>query len=190
MDKVNFVEFMMDNNLNNYIPKVYSTYKKNYYNGNAPFIFKLAMTATGDGSFICHNSSYLNAIRKMNKNKHYIIQEYISGKEEYSSHLFINNGKILWSRCYKLTSNDDYFIQKGRMKSYEKINDFDYSVFETIFSIVNYTGFACIDYKIKDGVIKIFEINPRFGGSLLNDEEDMVDLIQFIVDANYKLTRC
>lgn len=180
MNKINFIEFMINNKLDTYIPKVYWTNKKNYNDVISPFIFKIAMAATGEGSFICHNCSYINAIQRIHKGKDYIIQEYISGNEEYAFHSYIDHGKIKWWRCYKLTNDSDFFIQKGHMKSYEKVGNIDYSVFETIFSIVDYVGFACIDFKIKDNVIKIFEINPRFGGSLLRNQDDMHDLIKFI----------
>ena len=183
INKINFIEFMMVNKLDKYIPTVYSTHNKIYNNVNAPYIFKLAQSFAGYGSFICHNNSYVDAIRKMNFGKQYILQEYIQGHEEYSAHLFIDQGKIKWSRCYKMTNEHEFFIQKGHMNSYEKINDIDYSIFETIFSLVNYTGMACIDFKYKDGVIKIFEINPRFGGSLLRNHDDLCDLIKFICNS-------
>ena len=38
--------------------------------------------------------------------------------------------------------------------------------FENILSLMNYQGICCFNYKILDGKPKIFEINPRFGGTM------------------------
>ncbi len=43
-------------------------------------------------------------------------------------------------------------------------------VFADILQIAGFTdGTCCVDYKVVDGIPKIFEVNPRFGWSLLYD---------------------
>lgn len=38
-----------------------------------------------------------------------------------------------------------------------------------IFKEINYTGMACVDFKIANGELKIFEINSRFGGTIVRN---------------------
>ena len=42
------------------------------------------------------------------------------------------------------------------------------ATFSSILTAIGYEGLCCFDYKIANGKPKIFEINPRFGGSLGN----------------------
>ena len=44
-----------------------------------------------------------------------------------------------------------------------------HAVFTAILDRLGYEGVACIDFKVADGRPQIFEINPRFGGSLARD---------------------
>jgi carbamoylphosphate synthase large subunit len=39
--------------------------------------------------------------------------------------------------------------------------------FEAVLAPLNYRGPCVIDYKLADGRVQIFEINPRLGGTLL-----------------------
>jgi predicted ATP-grasp superfamily ATP-dependent carboligase len=149
-----------------------------------PCIFKLAKTHSGLGSYICKNKNELLECQKIHKTDQSFVQEYIYdiNQYEYAVHMFIYKGNIKWSVCYKLTHPSKLFIQRGKMDEYEKIDKFDYSTFEKIFKVVNYTGFTCIDFKMIDNNIKIFEINPRLGGTLVNNLEDFNLLIKCVSD--------
>jgi predicted ATP-grasp superfamily ATP-dependent carboligase len=39
-------------------------------------------------------------------------------------------------------------------------------IFSDLLNAIGFEGLCCIDYKVKNGIPYIFEINPRFGGSL------------------------
>jgi glutathione synthase/RimK-type ligase-like ATP-grasp enzyme len=137
----------------------------------------LAITFGGKESTICKNS---HDLRKCEKNTNeYFVQEFIMELKERSTHLFILNGIIKWGICYEIKHHARYHIQKGRMEKYKKITDFNFNVFQDIFIKLNYTGFACIDFKIINGKIKIFEINPRLGGTLVhgNNFEELITYI-------------
>jgi carbamoylphosphate synthase large subunit len=140
-----------------------------------PCIFKLAITYNGNGSYICNNKLQLQELELRNRN--YFIQEFISGKIEYAGHFFVLNGNIKYSTCYQATYNSHDYIQTHRIKNYKKIPNFNFTSISQIFTILNYTGFACIDFKIVDDKIKIFEINPRMGGSIVHDKEDFHNII-------------
>ena len=50
------------------------------------------------------------------------------------------------------------------------MEDLDVEIFKDIFKMLNYSGFACVDFTIVNEIPYIFEINPRPGGSLIRNE--------------------
>jgi carbamoylphosphate synthase large subunit len=59
---------------------------------------------------------------------------------------------------------------KGRecVANYSKIcRNTDLNLFAAMLRSINFDGLCCINYKIVDGRPFIFEINPRFGASLV-----------------------
>jgi predicted ATP-grasp superfamily ATP-dependent carboligase len=98
----------------------------------------------------------------------FIIQEYITGKIEYIGNFIVINGIITYSKFLQLVYNDDFFIHKSLNNKF-KFVEIDIEIFEIIFNKLNYTGALCVDFKIKDNIIKIFEINPRFGGTFIRN---------------------
>lgn len=50
-----------------------------------------------------------------------------------------------------------------------------------IFDNLKYSGFACIDFTIKNENIIIFEINPRPGGSLIYNKKYFDKFIDTII---------
>jgi predicted ATP-grasp superfamily ATP-dependent carboligase len=192
-DKCNFIKFMQsDQNLVNYIPKVlhlkhgsdnialdqqqnevqFPTDSITY-----PCILKKAISYAGNGSKIYTSKSQLIS-DKINLNTNdLIIQEYIAGSVEYGGHFLVINGHIIFKAYYSNThaSNQKLYIQRGHMNTYKKVNiDRNIElVFNDIFIKLNYTGFACIDFKIQNGNPTIFEINPRLGGTLVLDKQDL-----------------
>jgi glutathione synthase/RimK-type ligase-like ATP-grasp enzyme len=180
-NKIKFREFMIMNGFDDMIPITYQINKKVFHPIIFPCIFKLAKTYSGMGSHICETQDKLQTCQESHKEAEYFIQEFIHDSNEYGAHLYIDCGNIKWGVCYKTIHPSDLFIQKGKMLKYDKVNNFDFSIFEKIFIKLNYTGFVCIDFKIVDNNIKIFEINPRLGGTIVNNKNDLTELIKFIV---------
>jgi predicted ATP-grasp superfamily ATP-dependent carboligase len=89
--------------------------------------------------------------------------EAIRGRYEYVQHSAWIDGDPIVVVTGRQDMGDDLVIKRGSV-TYERCDDVD---FGAIFRALKYTGFACVDFKIKDGQPKIFEINPRLGGSLV-----------------------
>jgi predicted ATP-grasp superfamily ATP-dependent carboligase len=98
----------------------------------------------------------------------FIIQEYIADKIEYIGNFVVNNGIIKYVNFLKLVYNNKFFIHKSIINEFEYV-EIDIEIFEIIFKKLNYTGAACANFKIKNNLIKIFEINPRFGGTFIRN---------------------
>ena len=174
---------MTSNKFHHLIPKMYKINNRILHEIQYPCIFKLAVTYGGHGSHICDNEYQLKCYET--KNREYFVQELIYGPIEYAAHLFIVNSIIKFGVCYSISNKYKTYIQKGKMDKYKKINNFDFTPFEQIFKVLKYTGFACIDFKITNSGIKIFEINPRLGGTIVHDKEDFQNLIKFIGNQIY-----
>jgi len=183
-NKIKFREFMIKNKFQNLIPNTYKINNletiKNVEPIVYPCIFKLAKTYSGTGSHICLNKQDVLDCEKLHKVRQIFIQEFIYEKNEYAAHMFISSGIIQWGVCYKMIHPSNLFIQKGKMDEYEKINNFDFNIFSEIFKVINYTGFVCIDFKIVNGDVIIFEVNPRLGGTLVNNQDDFTKVIKYV----------
>jgi len=185
--KDNNVILLLDNKqefykkFSQYVPQVYleqvNRVKQIIQKPLFPCIFKLAKSVGGNGSFIIDNQKELDQVNNI---KNYIIQEYISSPYEYSSHFFIIDGKIKFMVFYMMTNHEPNYIQHGRLINYTRITEPNWSnTFVEIFKQLNYTGFACIDFKVIDNKPIIFEINPRLGGSIVcTNEQDLKSIIE------------
>lgn len=179
-DKYIFYNYMTKNNYIDYIPQNYIT----KYNGNInnikniefPCIYKLTKIYGSISSFVLKDSNDISRIKDSNDN--YIIQEYIEYPGEYGGHFYVLNGKIIYYAYYYFSNDTKNYIRHGKMITYTKINDnICLDIFSKIFCGLNYTGFACIDFKLINGIPKIFEINPRFGGTIMSNEKDFQEII-------------
>jgi len=177
-DKNLFAIYMINNNLCELIPKTYYIHNNynilNYDSIKYPCIYKQHIGHGGVGHMIATNST-----QKTHYLTNYVVQEYITNGIEHTAHMYVLNGKIVLSLCYKNIDdelNSQLYIQHGPLKNVQKMdNILEYeNEFNKIFIKMNYTGFACIDFKVTyDGHIKIFEINPRLGGSLIRNTNDL-----------------
>lgn len=171
-NKFNFSVFM-----NKHFPK----YVPTIYNINdiiLPAIIKPISKNSGKGCKLILTDKNIKSlhnnklIKEKLKNNEYIIQEYIHDVDLYSGHFLIING-IIKFEIYCVQKFNGYYISKGKMNNYVKCSiDQSYkNIFFDLFQMLKYNGVACIDFKIKNNDLKIFEINPRFGGTLIHDDE-------------------
>jgi glutathione synthase/RimK-type ligase-like ATP-grasp enzyme len=177
-NKYEFSEYM-NKNFSDNIPKTY-----NINNILLPAIIKPILTNSGKGCKLIltqKNIQNLNnnlSIKNKLNNNEYIIQEYIDDVDLYSGHFLIINGIIKFDKYY-IEQFKGNFISKGKMNNYKKciIDKSHRYVFEELFNKLKYNGFACADFKIKNNKLKIFEINPRLGGTIIYDN-DLDELIK------------
>ena len=183
-NKSKFGKYMMENFIDN-IPVVYyynfdnETYKNDTIinnNSTLKLISKENVSSAGIGIFI------VNSVDSTLKDV--IISEYIEHTVYYSGHFIILNGKILDKIYFSSTYKNDKDIVRGRIREYTiqselKVDD---NIFNNIFTKLPYSGFACVDFIIKNNKIIIFEINPRLGGSLALDTYYLNKFIDTLYD--------
>src|SRR6185369_1769740 len=92
---------------------------------------------------------------------------------------------VTYKHIFDDLSMDGYYI-KGRglfNKQIQKINlqDDFYNILKAMIKMNYFTGNGCIDFKICNGKLLIFEFNTRMGGSLIYFDDLMHDLDDFIL---------
>ncbi len=190
-NKSKFGEYMINNFKDNFAETYYYNYNDKIYinkpNENEnKFIIKPNKGSGGNNIKIINNIDYNN----LPKNS--IITKYIEHDKYYVGHFLILNGKIIDKIYFYNTNNDKNLIKKGKIINYqitEKILDavddaidaID-AIFNKIFDNLKYNGFACIDFIINNKKIIIFEINPRPGGSLINNKKYFDKFIGSVVE--------
>jgi hypothetical protein len=92
------------------------------------------------------------------------VQEPIYGRDEYVEHVVVCAGAVKARVRFAVRLGGDLIIKRGLLAGEEITAD---GVLDPIFKRLDYTGFACVNFKLIDGAPKIFEINPRMGGSLV-----------------------
>jgi carbamoylphosphate synthase large subunit len=180
-NKSRFVDFMIDNKLQKYIPEKYKSIQY-------PCILKKNRSIFGQDSYVIKQPSDIP--RNIDIKKDYLIQEVIPGKCEYTTDILAKNGNIIMHTTLKYCYKDEVYIMGINLLSTGHLENMSadvYNVFEKIIKKLNYSGFCNIDYKItSDGTPKIFEINPRCGGSLKNiGRKNLYNFIEKYTEYSY-----
>jgi carbamoylphosphate synthase large subunit len=174
--KKKFNEFVVENNLGKYIPKTYTQFYElaPHMDGMKPFIIKTPELYYGEGISI-------STIVKEKDFEENVIQEYLPNNEEYCSYIVADGGKIKFISTYKYIFNENYHIKNSEtvpicVTSVDVCNKCR-KVLEKFLLPIKYTGICNADYVIINGKVKLFEINPRFGGRILmsDHKKDLVD---------------
>lgn len=180
-DKSRFARFMMDHGLDDLLPDVYAMSTPDGPATLAPVaypcILKLGVTFGGVGSSVHLDERMPPNIHKFGRHESFILQRFIPGGTEYGGHFYLESGDIKRFVYYKSTRDAQQHVQRGRVpkNAYRKRDDLPaHDRFVDLFARVDYTGYACADFKLEDGVPKIFEINPRLGGTLVHDVDDLL----------------
>lgn len=186
-DKARFVRFMLDQGLEDLIPEVYVV------GGGAghgpgqsgieelaeiryPCIAKPGVSFGGQGASVHLDARTPVNVARFKPGESFVVQRFVPGGTEYGGHFYIESGDIKRCVYYEGRRDPAQHIQRGRLggNAYTKHTTIaEHDAFADLFARLDYTGYACADFKVEDGVPKIFEINPRLGGTLVHDAEDL-----------------
>jgi len=173
-NKIEFSKFMTENYTNN-IPKMVNDIN------DYPYLAKHKYGIGGQNIFyIQSENDYINY--KIDDD--YLLQKYVKTNNYIVGQYVCKNGKIIFKSFYKTDICDDFTIIKGKLNKYHKIIFENDQILIEIFEKLNYTGFACVDFTFIDNNVVIFEINPRVGGTFMNDKSDFNQFIDIILNNN------
>lgn len=159
-DKMSFNRFMIDHGFGAYIPNTQRPLK-------FPYILKKSVDEYGQSTFIIDNEMDEQRHAHDLNNSGFYSQELVSGKHEYATHIVFKDGKITANLNIRYTFSEASFV-KGKQKYLcrQVCLTKHQELFAEILTKLGFEGICCFNYKEKDGKPMIFEINPRFGGSL------------------------
>lgn len=190
MNKKHFYEYMIKHDLSQYVPKTYCNINTDILN-HSSVIVKPFQLNYGAGMYVCNPHKISPTIYN-----NCIIQEYIDDPVEYVSHVVAKGGVIKCCITYKYTFSQTNHIssQRHQYKTLEKVSISDnafvgidlINTIESILKPCEYTGFMNVDYKIDNSgkpIIKIFEVNPRLGGSLMHSKNkpDLITILTTMI---------
>lgn len=104
-------------------------------------------------------------------------QRAVEGPHEYVLHLLRVRGRIRFHVAYAYDMGQPLGV-RGAVDRPAAITPADpgpvLATCATILDAMGYEGTCCFNYKLEDGALRILEINPRFGGSLVGVVTDYV----------------
>jgi hypothetical protein len=105
-------------------------------------------------------------------------QTLASGQVEFATHVLRVGGQIRYSSTFAFEMSGPALVMgalhQPLMRRFSRGSD-HLALFSDILARLAYEGTACFDYKVVDGRPLLFEINPRYGGSLSEDVTAYLD---------------
>ena len=180
-DKPRFMHFLRDNGFAEFAPEMYRD-KVAY-----PFIYKKRIDIAGKNSHVIADANEHAQFESAIVCEEYFRQEYVGGRTEYTTHLLAVRGEPTFDSTMEFTFDRDGYVRGVRCEPAKthKIETPFAELFHRVLKALNYTGTACFNYKIADGVPKIFELNARAGGSLRLDLNAYVDAYVAALEARH-----
>lgn len=106
------------------------------------------------------------------RNRPLLFQELIEGVVDHATHAVAVNGRLAWHVTYAYDIDPvsrvqtlDVFSGRRRIEASAEV----LAAFERVLGVLDYSGPVSFDWRPRGEGIVLFEINPRFGGSLMLD---------------------
>ena len=134
-----------------------------------PYILKKKTDTWGLNSHLIPDVACETALLATLDERDYFKQQLVPGSEEYATHLIVRDGRVLSSLTIKHSFRRDAFVfgMGGLRPEFRTVSQCSHlALFGNILKSIGFSGLCCVDYKLQNGIPAIFEINPRFGGSL------------------------
>lgn len=135
--------------------------------GSYPYVLKKKVDAWGKYCLVIRDAHDEAEQGHHLADPDYLTQRFISGNEEFATHVLIRDGRMLASLNIRYRFAETTPIKgKSRAVTIHPCS-FPYErLFGEILRAIGFEGLCCFNYKVVGGGPRILEINPRFGGSL------------------------
>jgi carbamoylphosphate synthase large subunit len=180
MNKNLFSSYVTEHNLTEYVPTTYKSISE--ISPKTILIVKPHNLNAGSGMYFRNKYT----VNEKDFDGH-VIQEYLSGNLEYCAYIVAKKGKIQLCIVYEYEFGTNVYIKTAinlNINTRKIILDEKHmNCLESFLLPCMYNGVCNIDFKIYNDVIKVFEINPRLGGSLMfkQNKGDLVQVIKNLV---------
>lgn len=135
--------------------------------GCYPYILKRRVDSASRNIFRIDGPADEYTHRERIASTYYLRQELVLGETEYAAHLLVVRGRVRRAITLSFRMEADRAI-KGRdhVKIARRCHARHLDLFESMLNAIGFEGLCCVNYKVRDGVPMVFEINPRFGFTL------------------------
>lgn len=159
-DKYLFYETLKQNGFSKYLPKVGEHLPY-------PYILKKRVAEDGDNCYIIFNEADEETYADQLSDAEYFSQEIVRGRSEYATHILFKGGKVKaalnirydFDEALPIKGQNTYITREICRSRYLRL-------FAKMLRSIGFEGLCCFNYKVRKRRPYIFEINPRFGGSL------------------------
>ncbi|WP_426671419.1 ATP-grasp domain-containing protein [Mucilaginibacter sp. McL0603] len=159
-DKYLFNKTLVEKGFKDIVPKISN-------NLPTPYFLKKKVDLGGRNSHLILNAEAEAKFKDMINSPDYFRQEIVEGKSEYATHILFRDHRIVTTLTIKHTFPKRLPVNGIDKSVYSTISNCAYlDTFSSVLEAIGFEGLCCFDYKVVDGKLYIFEINPRFGGSL------------------------
>lgn len=167
-DKILFNRRMAESGEGESIPTVHASVPSRF-----PFILKRSRDEHGAHSHIVRDRDDVERFGALIADDAYFLQDYVEGSTEYTTHLLMRNGEVRYFVNVVFEMESEPYVKGAHFAARSTSLNTDARFLETFKSVLRAVGFetgtCCLNYKLAMGRPKIFEMNPRFGGTLVND---------------------
>jgi len=125
-----------------------------------------------DRAIVVRTEAALEALLEDASPQCFVFQEFIPGTTEYTTHCILRDGRPVWTRSFAFEKDGDARVGV----EFRTMAPFDpppavMDALERLLRPLDYSGLCNMDYTLRPsgpraGEIAVFEINPRFGGTM------------------------
>lgn len=141
-----------------------------------PYVWKRRHAANGDDCHVIRTEGDEQGLDLDNSD--WFAQDLAPGVDEFAAHILRRSGTIRYAStfAYRMSGPDRVrgAAEAPRSKQFTRGCP-HLALFDRVLDRLDYEGTACFNYKVVDGRPLIFELNPRFGGSLAHDINRYLD---------------
>ena len=175
-DKLRFARFAETEGLSDLVPERYRSRVAMPF----PVVLKRTDLCSSNGIAVVHSAAELASCRteEMWAGKRVVIQRAVPGRMDYSTYCVAVDGRIVWHHSYAFELKHDLAVRAlGNLDPWgpHRATNTDLEQMERFLRPLRYSGPVNFDYKRGPSGIVVFEVNPRFGGSLFR-EQNVADL--------------
>lgn len=167
--KDQFFQYIYQMGLLHLIPRCYQNISEITF----PLILKRVDLSSGLGIELVKSAAQLAELSQQSlwSEKPALFQEYIPSDKDYVTHMICENGQIVWHTSFEYTLiSPDAFQAAKNIKEKKRVLVSKDLLLQFCYCLepLKFNGPCNIDFKFSpEGDLKILEINPRFGGSLM-----------------------